>query len=740
MPRISPWIEKWENRAEAACRLSPKFRKYKKKLKTMWPFLLIGLYFYGVFVNSIRLGTAKTFADPDAPPIDSVWEWNPVLSLAAIFTPTGLGVTFFLVIITCLITKRGYNLFSGYKFDRDPRGFDILPDGTHGASGWMKEKQMDLILQRGRAAEMNHTILGKIKEDGDDNNEYSRYVTPKENHRLNDHILVYGATGTGKSRGFVKPFILQAAKRMESLVLVDPKGELFESTSEYLREKGYLVRAYNLLDLENSDGFNCIYDIEQDRELVRTVADIIIKNTSNAKDRQNFWETAEQNLLSAMLYYMADARDENGDLLPIERRSLGAVYNMLALERYAGIAEKINELVPGHPAKAPFDLIKETPIQNRANIVMGLGNRLGVFQNKLVDCATKYNDIDLALPGQRPCAYYCVISDQDSSLEFLSSLFFSLLFSRLTDCARRHGQDGRLPVRVNICLEEFCNIGYLGDSFLRTLSVIRSRNVACQIVIQGIAQISDRYPHREWEEIIGACDWQLFLGCNDNMTAAYISDKCGKVTIRTDSSQMPQQPLFSPVYSSTRPYSITRSSAQRPLMMPDELLQMDNEKSIVFVRGQKPVLLNKITPEELPGFRELKPCRVVDHTPLWRETEAEYERKRQEALAAEAKAEAAKKAASLPAPPVGAGWKGSGKTAVNNPDQQTFYDVSGSETVPPKAGKEKPPGAEITDAAFMPVGSDQLTADIFRETLLRQQPPLRGGEYTGENNEDSRGQ
>lgn len=189
-------------------------------------------------------------------------------------------------------------------------------------------------------------------------------------------MIVWGASGTGKSRGVIKPFILKAAQRMESIVVVNTKGELYESTAEYMREKGYLVRAYNLLDFENSDGFNCIYDIEQDPELVRTVAEIIIQNTSNAKDRQNFWETAEKNLLTAMLYYMSTACDENGQLLPIEKRSLGTIYNMLASERFGKIAERIDDLAPGHPARAPFDLIRETPVQNRANIVMGLGNRL----------------------------------------------------------------------------------------------------------------------------------------------------------------------------------------------------------------------------------------------------------------------------------------------------------------------------------------------------------------------------
>jgi len=124
---------------------------------------MIGLYFYGVLVNSIRLGIAQTFPDPGAPPINSIWEWNPVLSLAAIFTPTGIMVTLFFVLMTCLITKRGYTWFSGYKFERDPRGFDILPDGTHGTSGWMREKQMDLLLDRGKVHEISGTILGKSR-------------------------------------------------------------------------------------------------------------------------------------------------------------------------------------------------------------------------------------------------------------------------------------------------------------------------------------------------------------------------------------------------------------------------------------------------------------------------------------------------------------------------------------------------------------------------------------------------
>ena len=449
-------------------------------------------------------------------------------------------------------------------------------------------------------------------------------------------MIVWGASGTGKSRGVTKPFVIKAIQRGESVVLVDTKGEMYEATAGYAHSHGCIVRAYNLLDLMNSDGFNCIYDIEQNPELVRTVAEIVIANTSNSKDRQSFWETAEKNLLTAMLYYVSTACDDNGQLLPIEQRSLGSIYKMLASEHFNKLADRITKLPAGHPAKAPFDLIRETPIQNRANIVMGLGNRLGVFQNKLVDCINKYNDIDLSLPGQRQCIYYCIISDQDSSLEFLSSMFFSLLFLRLSDYARQHGERGRLPVKVNVCLEEFCNIGYLGESFLRVMSVIRSRNVAVQLVVQGVPSLFNRYPHKEWEEIISNVDWQIFLGCNDQMTAEYISEKCGMITIRTDTSQMPQQPLFSPVYSSTRPYSISRASTQRALMMPDEILLMDNNKCLILIRGQRPLMLDKIIVEEMPEYADLVPCRSTEHIPVWHEAEARLEEKQRKAVEAKA--------------------------------------------------------------------------------------------------------
>ena len=593
---------------------------WKSKWKLYVPLVLTGWYFYGMLINSIHLGIVSVFGtNSDA--VGSIWVVNPFSNLLAVFTPTGLAVSGFCVIMFCLLTKRGYIWFSGYKYIRDRRGFDILPDGTHGTSGFMDKKERAAVLLTGSLQELKGTILGKDKQDPGDSDKYASYVTLRPDCGLTEHIMVYGSTGSGKTRGFVKPFILQAMRRRESMVLVDVKGEIYEGTSQILREEGYEVRMFNLLDKENSDAWNCLSVIAQDKDLVQSIAEVIIKNTSNANERQDFWEKAELNLLMALMHYVATQTvPGTGELLPIQQRSLGEIYRILSKESFADLERRFEALPKGHPALAPYGIFKLANRQIWGNIAIGLGNRLSVFQNPLVDKITSYNEIDLTLPGQKPCAYFCCISAQDSSLEFLSSLFFSQLFSSLMDYGRRHGDHGRLPVKVNVCLEEFCNIGKLVD-FKRVLEVCRGSNIFCQLIVQSIPQLKDRYPRTEWEELIGCTDVQICLGVNDMDTAAYISKKCGMVTIRVENNQMPLQPLFSPVYHTTRPYSQTKSNTQRPLMYPDEVTRMDNRECLVMLRAQKVLRLYKIAPEEFPDFPRLRDVRVSGYIPAWRKAE-----------------------------------------------------------------------------------------------------------------------
>ena len=626
MPRLSKLIEKAEDKAES--KFGSWYERHKAKLPAYISFGIVGWYFYGMFINSIRLGIASTFSSGEKPA--SIWVANPIRNLIAVFTPTGLLTTFFLVLMACLLTKKGYLWFSGYKYKHDARGFDILPDGTHGTSNFLTEKEMQTFLEMGKVTEVRGMLLGKYKRRADDPEKYALYVAHEMKPGDNNNLLCIGAPGSGKSRGFIIPFLLGCADRGESVFITDPKGELFEKLSPYFAERGHYVKAVNFLDMEHSDGWNCLNGLEKETQLVQTVANTIIQNTSGPNEADDFWSRAELNLLMALLHYVVNLKDANGNLLPIEERSIGAVYRMIANETINSINAKLMALPPEHPAKGHHGLFLKAKENLWGNIVIGLGNRLAIYQNRLVDKITSYNDVDLVLPGKQPCAYFVIISAQDSAYRFLSSLFFSLAIPQLSDYARLNGKGGRLPVLTNFCLDEYCNIGYM-EGMADALNSIRGFNMSCQIVVQSLSQWQEKYPGKEWENQLGTFDQTLYMGCNDMTSAKYISEKCGKATITVINKQMPMAPLFSPVYNGTRPYSQTRSNTQRDLMLPDEILRLDREKCIALFQGHKPALLYKLAPEEIPAYENLRSCRVADYTPDWKQKEAEQGEKQTKA-------------------------------------------------------------------------------------------------------------
>ena len=580
------------------------------------------LYLYGMIINSFITATQNFKTGASEKP----FSLNPLKCFAAAFTPQSLGILFFCFLVYFFMSGRWLHFLTGTKITKDDRNFYVTDEGTHGTSGWMTKRERDKILYSDTADNLPTPILCKVRK-GKYDERLSDYVGLREDCGLNKHIIVYGATGAGKSRGFVKPYILKMVQMMksgqkpQSMIIVDPKAELFEQYSQYLRENGYEVKALNLLDMENSDGWNCIGETEGDVDMVQSVAEIIIRNTSDA-EKADFWDKAEQNLLIALILYVQSMKDPiTNELLPLHERSLGTIYKILSSESAKSLDVKFQRLPLDHPARGPYGIFKQAASNLWGNVFIGLGSRMSVFQNSLVDKITKYHDIDLELPGKKPCAYFCIISAQDTAYEFLSSLFFSMLFKKLSDYARKHGDErGRLPVEVNFMMDEFCNVGKLLD-FKKTISVVRGYGINCQIIVQSIAQLSDRYPIKEWEEIVGNCDTQLVLGCNDMMTSDYISKRCGSVTISLANSMTPQTPLFSPVSREITGYRVTKSNNTRPLMYPEEILQMDNKECLLLIRGQKPLKAYKVIPDELSSYKELKYTRVTDYLPKWRQQE-----------------------------------------------------------------------------------------------------------------------
>lgn len=613
-----------ERIAKLEQRLNKRLERWKAKHSADWrPYAVLGgmgWYFYGMIVNSVRLGIRQSF-DVESD-IASIWVVNPFRNLIAPFTLTGLGLTAALLVLACLLTRRGFNWLSGYHPVHDKRGFDILPDGTHGTSRFMKPDEMKAVLETGRLDDLTGTIYGKHRDDPLDDNRFSLYIASSSKSGLAGNMLVIGAPGTGKSWGFVRPMIFQCVKRRESMILTDPKAELYESTAGYLADMGYEVRVFNLLEMEHSDRWNCIGEADYDERLIPIIAATIINNTSSEKEAGDFWAKAELNLLTALLYYVQNDKDVSGNALPLSQRRLGRILSLLTDNGLATIDREIKLLPAGHPAKGPYGLFLQAKENIRGNIVIGLGNRLNVFQDKLVDALTADSTIDLTLPGHKPCAYFCILSAQDHTYAFLSSLFFTMIFSRLEQYARRETEDGKLPVPVNFVLDEFPSIGKLGD-FKRSIAFTRGFRMNCIVIVQSIAQLADIYPRREWEEITACCDATICLGVNDTTSAQFVSEKCGMTTIRVTNNQQPQTPLFSPVANLSRPYSQTRSNTQRALMQPDEVLRLDHAKSIVMLRGQLPMLLYKVTPPEFADFKKLRTLSIAKYHGKTDEVEAE---------------------------------------------------------------------------------------------------------------------
>ena len=518
----------------------------------------------------------------------------------AMFTfPYGLiGIALCIGILGLLIfmvMKMGYG--DKGEYDRS-RNLIYSTKGTYGTAGFMPKKEVTEVLDLvGDVKKHGGTILGKM--DG------KAVCVPRET-RLNANMAIYGASGSMKTRAFCVNRILQSAARGESLVITDPKSELYEKTSEYLRSQGYEVKVFNLVTPEASDSWNCLCEIEGEELMAQLFCDVIIKNTGSERG-DHFWDSAEMNLLKALVLYV-----ERG--FKPEEKNIGEVYNLLTLCSENKLNNLFDEIPSTHPAKAPYAIFKQASETVRSGVIIGLGSRLQVFQNQQIRNITAYDEIDLELPGKKPCAYYCITSDQDSTFDFLSSLFLSFVFIKLVRYADKHCPDGKLPVPVHVLGEELTACGVIPD-LSRKISVIRSRNISMSCVFQNLAGLQNRYPYNQWQEILGNSDIQLFLGCVDELTAKYISDRSGEVSINVTSKA--KQLGTWRVSDYTPEYRETSGVGKRKLLTMDEVLRLPINKALVIIRGRKVLQVEKFDYTSHPEADKLIPCKASAHIPEW---------------------------------------------------------------------------------------------------------------------------
>ena len=518
----------------------------------------------------------------------------------AMFTfPYGIiGILLCIAILGLLIfmvMKMGYG--DKGEYDRS-RNLIYSTKGTYGTAGFMPKKEVTEVLDLvGDVKKHGGTILGKL--DG------KAVCVPRET-RLNANMAIYGASGSMKTRAFCVNRILQSAARGESLVITDPKSELYEKTSEYLRSQGYEVKVFNLVTPEASDSWDCLGEIEGEELMAQLFCDVIIKNTGSERG-DHFWDSAEMNLLKALVLFV-----ERG--YPEGRKNIGEVYKLLTLSTENQLNTIFSRLEATHPAKAPYAIFKQASETVRSGVIIGLGSRLQVFQNKQIRDITAYDEIDLELPGKKPCAYYCITSDQDSTFDFLSSLFLSFVFIKLVRYADKSCPDGKLPVPVHVLGEELTACGVIPD-LSRKISVIRSRNISMSCVFQNLAGLQNRYPYNQWQEILGNSDIQLFLGCVDELTAKYISDRSGEVSINVTSKA--KQLGTWRVSDYTPEYRETSGVGKRKLLTMDEVLRLPINKALVIIRGRKVLQVDKFDYTGHPEADKLIPCKASEHITEW---------------------------------------------------------------------------------------------------------------------------
>lgn len=602
---------------------------------------------------------------------------HPPYGIYGIFICIGL-----LAVLLLFVMRIGYSDTGEYDEDRN---FTYSAKGTY---GWMSRKEMAGVLEL--VADLRRyqgIVLGMLDR---------KAVCVPEKTRLNSNLAVYGASGSMKTRSFCMNRILQGVSRGESLVICDPKSELYEKSSEYLRDKGYTVRVFNLVNPENSDSWNFLSEVEGQELMAQLFVDVIIKNTTGGGKGDHFWDSAEMNLLKALVLYV-----DKG--YPPENRNMGQVYQLITLNSETALNSLFEVLPINHPAKAPYSLFKQASDSVRSGVIIGLGSRLQVFQSELIKKITARDEIDLELLGQEPCAYFLVTSDQDSTFDFLASLFLSFVFIKLVRYADKNCEGGRLPVPVHVLGEELTACGTIPD-LSRRLSVIRSRNISMSCVFQNLAGLQNRYPLNLWQEILGNCDVQLFLGCTDPLTAEFVSSRTGLASVAV-SSKSKQLGTWR-ISNYTPEYRETSGVGKRPVLTPDEVLRLPIDEALVIIRGKKTLKVDKMDYSKHPEYPLLRSCKASAHIPEWRRLEMEAAAAPEPAKPAPQKQAPKQTAKATPKPAPKAGAKPAAKGTVKAPAP----GAQQKEPSPPASGpgKAAPAVSSGTPAGIVSADKDSI--------------------------------
>lgn len=357
--------------------------------------------------------------------------------------------------------------------------------------------------------------------------------------------------------------------------------------------------------MKHSDRWNPLAE-NQNITDVQTSSDVIISNTQrHDKGGDEFWPRAEENLLKAFEFYFLETLSD--------KNNLANVYKFLSNGDITEIDNMFKKMPDESPARMSYNIFSSGSDTIKASVITGLGTRLQSFQNEDLQKLTSETDIDLTLPGKKPCIYYVITNDMDSSFDFIASLFFTFLFIKLVRYADST-PNGKCENDVYFMLDEFANLGQNAiPDFNKKISTVRSRGLAIIPIFQNVGQVQNRYPNGLSDEIIGNCDTRLGLGMTDVLSAQYFCDLIGVSTVETTSIKKSNS-----IEGDIEEYGQKSiSTLQRNLLNVDEILRIPSTKLISNFRGNKPLLLDKMMYKEHPLSKKLKDSPVSEYNPQW---------------------------------------------------------------------------------------------------------------------------
>ena len=405
-------------------------------------------------------------------------------------------------------------------------------------------------------------------------------------HRRNLNVLVVGGSGAGKTRFYAKPNLMQCNT---SFIVADPKGEMLRSIAPLLIENGYDIKVFNLIEPENSDGYNPFVYIRKDEDVIKLISNLIQNTTpKNASQNDPFWEKSEIALDSALMLYLlheAPPEEQTFEMLMFLIENAATVED----EDESGYQSPVDILFQGledekpeHIAVRQYKIFKQASGKTAKSILISAAVRLAAFNLPEIAKMTSYDNLDIGTLGERKRAIFCVIPDNDNSFNYLVGMLYTQAFQALYfNADNNHG--GELPIPVHIVMDEFANVA-LPDNFERILATMRSRRISVSIIIQNMAQLKALFKD-SWENITGNCDTLLYLGGNEKSTHEYISKMLGKETIDTRTRGITKGQHG----SSNTNYQ----NAGRELLTLDEVRLLDNSNALIFIRGERPLIDKK---------------------------------------------------------------------------------------------------------------------------------------------------